>query len=51
MVRLFADAAKSGALINSSRGDEDALRPERDRSIAGLSRETDALLGERTPQP
>src|SRR5258706_15437832 len=49
MVLLFLDAAKSGALINSARGEEDALGPERDRCIAGLSREMDALLGERAP--
>src|SRR6266404_3962433 len=49
MVLLLLDAAKSGALINSARGEEDALGPERDRCIAGLSCEMDALLGERAP--
>src|SRR2546430_17039878 len=47
MVLLFLDTAKSGALINSARGEQDALGPERDRCIAGLSCEMDALLGER----
>src|SRR5258706_14056896 len=49
MVLLFLDAAKSGALINSARGEEDALGPECHRCIAGLSREMDALLGEGAP--
>src|SRR5258705_10236238 len=49
MVLLFLDAAKSGALINSARSDKDALGPERDRCITGLSCEMDALLGERAP--
>src|SRR5712664_2838559 len=49
MVLLFLDAAKSGALINSARGEKDALGPERDRSIAGLPCEMDALLGEGAP--
>src|SRR6266852_9587144 len=49
MVLLFLDEAKSGALINSARGDQDALGPERDRCIAGLSCEMDALLGEGAP--
>src|SRR5260370_42456823 len=49
MVLLFLDAAKSGALINSARGEEDALGPERDRCIAGLPCEMDALLGEGAP--
>src|SRR5260370_40322986 len=49
MVLLFAHAAKAGALINSARGEQDALGPERDRRIARLSCEMEALLGERAP--
>src|SRR5258707_9442056 len=49
MVLLFAHASKAGALINSARGEQDALGPERDRCIARLSCEMEALLGERAP--
>src|ERR1700694_2130955 len=51
VVLLFAHAAKSGTLINSARGDQDALGPERDRCIARLPGETDTLLGECAPDP
>src|SRR5260370_8370442 len=49
MVPLLAPRANAGALINSARGEEDALGPEGGRYIARLSCEMEALLGECAP--
>src|SRR5258708_4955130 len=46
---LLPDAAKPRPLVDSARGDQDALGPQRDRGVAGLPRKADALLRQRAP--
>src|SRR5258708_19724578 len=43
-MRLVAQAAEAGALVDVAGGDEDALRPQRDLAIARLAGEADAFI-------
>ena len=51
VMRFFADALKSGALINFARGDQDALGPQRDLAVAALARKADAFAHQSLAKP
>src|SRR5690349_13657240 len=46
---LFRDTTEAGAVVDVACRDQDALRPQRDRLVAALAREADALFGQRAP--
>src|SRR5258708_2990843 len=45
---LFLHPLESGARVDAARGDQDALGPQRDRAVAAVFCEADALLDQRT---
>ena len=46
VVRLFPGEAKAGGLIDAARGEQHALRPQRDLAVAALACKADALFGQ-----